>query len=66
MLLSGDELMAFYAVMIAKYPIVTVEDPFDQDDWANWSAFVAKVSQRPTRGKTPANAHLLLFTQAVL
>jgi len=43
LLLSGDELMAFYAAMIAKYPIVTVEDPFDQDDWANWSAFVAKV-----------------------
>jgi enolase len=51
LLLSGDELMAFYAAMIAKYPIVTVEDPFDQDDWANWSAFVAKVSQRPKRGK---------------
>jgi enolase len=29
--------------MSAKYPIVTIEDPFDQDDWANWSAFVAKV-----------------------
>jgi len=43
LMLSGDELMQFYADMIAKYPIVTVEDPFDQDDWANWSAFVAKV-----------------------
>ena len=23
-------------------PIVTVEDPFDKDDWDNWSAFTAK------------------------
>ena len=28
--LSGDELIAFYKELIAKYPIVTIEDPFDQ------------------------------------
>jgi len=37
LLLSGDELIAFYKDMIAKYPIVTIEDPFDQDDWDNWT-----------------------------
>jgi enolase len=45
LLLSGDELMQFYQDMIAKYPIVTIEDPFDQDDWKNWSAFTAKVGK---------------------
>mmetsp|Transcript_12164 Transcript_12164/g.36660 ORF Transcript_12164/g.36660 Transcript_12164/m.36660 type:complete len:495 (-) Transcript_12164:287-1771(-) len=35
--LSGAELAAFYAKLCADYPIVTIEDPFDQDDWANWS-----------------------------
>lgn len=39
LLLTGDELIAFYKKMIEKYPIVTIEDPFDQDDWANWSKF---------------------------
>ena len=43
LMLTGDELMALYQSMIAKYPVVTIEDPFDQDDWANWSAFVGKV-----------------------
>jgi len=37
LLLSGDELIAMYKDMIAKYPIVTIEDPFDQDDWDNWT-----------------------------
>jgi enolase len=46
LLLSGDELMDFYVKMIDKYHIVTVEDPFDQDDWVNWSKFVEKVGGR--------------------
>ena len=46
MLLSGDELIAFYKKMIASYPIVTIEDPFDQDDWANWSTFCKDVGEK--------------------
>jgi len=45
LLLSGDELIAFYKDMIAKYPIVTIEDPFDQDDWDNWTTFCKSVGK---------------------
>lgn len=45
LLLSGDELIQFYKDMIAKYPIVTIEDPFDQNDWDNWNAFCAAVGK---------------------
>lgn len=45
LLLSGDELIAFYKDMIAKYPIVTIEDPFDQDDWDNWTSFCKAVGK---------------------
>lgn len=45
LLLSGDELIAFYNDMISKYPIVTIEDPFDQDDWDNWSKFCKQVGK---------------------
>ena len=31
--------------MIAKYPIVTIEDPFDQDDWDNWTNFCKEVGK---------------------
>merc|ERR1712028_4760 len=41
MILSGDDMVAFYQQLIAKYPIVTIEDPFDQDDWENWSKITA-------------------------
>ncbi len=29
-----------YANMCSKYPVVTIEDPFDQNDWENWCAGV--------------------------
>lgn len=46
LLLSGDELIAFYKKMIDEYPIVTIEDPFDQDDWSNWSKFCKDVGEK--------------------
>jgi enolase len=45
LLLSGDELIAFYKDMISKYPIVTIEDPFDQDDWSNWTKFCQDIGK---------------------
>jgi len=41
MVLSGDEMVALYQKLISEYPIVTIEDPFDQDDWENWSKITA-------------------------
>jgi enolase len=44
--LSGDEMIALYKKLIDNYPIVTIEDPFDQDDWINWSKIVAEVGDK--------------------
>jgi enolase len=32
---SGEEMIAMYKEFCAEYPIVSIEDPFDQDDWEN-------------------------------
>lgn len=45
-LMSGDELVDFYVDMINKYPIVSVEDPFDQDDWEYYTALTARVGDQ--------------------
>ncbi|KAJ3643128.1 hypothetical protein Zmor_025857 [Zophobas morio] len=37
-ILTGPELMDLYKSYFKKYPIVSLEDPFEQDDWENWSA----------------------------
>ncbi|KAI7905486.1 enolase [Cokeromyces recurvatus] len=35
--IDGKELTALYNSFAEKYPIVSIEDAFDQDDWANWA-----------------------------
>ncbi|CEP10461.1 hypothetical protein [Parasitella parasitica] len=35
--LSGQELADLYKSFAEKYPIVSIEDAFDQDDWENWA-----------------------------
>ena len=39
-MLSGPQLMEFYNGLIKDFPVVTIEDAFDEDDWENWSAMV--------------------------
>jgi len=34
--LSGDEMVAFYQQLVAKYPIVSIEDGCAENDWATW------------------------------
>jgi enolase len=40
--ITASELMDIYGNMIKDFPVVTIEDGFDEDDWENWSAMVAK------------------------
>ncbi|TFY51201.1 hypothetical protein EVG20_g11115, partial [Dentipellis fragilis] len=37
--ISGKELADIYIGYTKKYPIISIEDPFDQDDWEAWSHF---------------------------
>ncbi|KAG0312845.1 hypothetical protein BGZ99_009222 [Dissophora globulifera] len=39
--LGGKQLAALYQDFTHKYPIVSIEDPFDQDDWSAWSHLTA-------------------------
>jgi len=44
--MSSNELADYYISLIDKYPIKSLEDPFDQDDWEGYSQFTAKVRNR--------------------
>jgi enolase len=35
--MTSDELLDFYIHLVKNYPIKSIEDPFDQDDWENWT-----------------------------
>merc|ERR1711904_420775 len=39
MKITGEQLIGVYQDWFKKYPFVSIEDPFDQDDWATYSKF---------------------------
>lgn len=39
--ITGEQLAELYQSFIKDYPIVSIEDGFDQDDWENWTKFKA-------------------------
>lgn len=42
--LSPDAMTNVYKEMISKYPIVSIEDPVDQDDWETWPKLTASTN----------------------
>ncbi|MGI8647083.1 MAG: phosphopyruvate hydratase [Acidimicrobiales bacterium] len=43
---TADELSAYYAELVSAYPIVSIEDPLAEDDWAGWRALTAQLGSR--------------------
>jgi enolase len=35
---SADEMVAYYGELVAAYPLVSIEDPLDEDDWDGWKS----------------------------
>lgn len=41
--LSAESLAELYREFIKDFPIVSIEDPFDQDDWSSWASLQSSV-----------------------
>ena len=41
--LSPSEMIGFYKGLCERYPIVSIEDGLDEDDWANWAVLTAEL-----------------------
>lgn len=35
---SADEMVAYYAELVDAYPLVSIEDPLNEDDWDGWKS----------------------------
>jgi len=44
-LLTAQELAGVYKSFAESFPLVSIEDPFDQDDWEGYTALTAEVGQ---------------------
>ncbi|MEU7858862.1 phosphopyruvate hydratase [Nonomuraea sp. NPDC049141] len=43
---SAQELIAFYADLVDNYPLVSIEDPLDEEDWAGWKAITEAIGDK--------------------
>ena len=44
--LSPEELAAYWADLAARYPILSIEDGMDEEDWDGWKALTERVGER--------------------
>ncbi|MEV4556987.1 phosphopyruvate hydratase [Kitasatospora sp. NPDC049285] len=44
--LSSADLIAYYAELVADYPLVSIEDPLDESDWDGWKAITDAIGDK--------------------
>ncbi|NKY99861.1 phosphopyruvate hydratase [Nocardiopsis alborubida] len=43
---SSEEMAAYYAELVEAYPLVSIEDPLDEEDWEGWKKLTAQLGDR--------------------
>ncbi|NBU22336.1 MAG: phosphopyruvate hydratase [Actinobacteria bacterium] len=43
---SSDEMIAYYSELISRFPLVSIEDPLAEDDWAGWTKITAELGSK--------------------
>jgi enolase len=44
--LSATEMSAYYAELVADYPLVSIEDPLDENDWDGWKTLTDSIGDK--------------------
>ena len=43
---TSDEMIAYYTSLVDAYPIVSIEDPLNEEDWAGWTQMTKVLGSR--------------------
>ena len=43
---TAQEMSDYYAALVADYPLVSIEDPLDEDDWAGWKSLTDAIGSK--------------------
>jgi enolase len=43
---TSDEMIAYYTSLVDAYPIVSIEDPLNEEDWAGWTEMTKVLGSR--------------------
>ena len=44
--LTSDQMITYYSELVVAYPLVSIEDPLDEDDWDGWANLTAQLGEK--------------------
>jgi len=44
--LTSDQMITYYRELVSAYPLVSIEDPLDEDDWDGWAKLTAQLGDK--------------------
>jgi len=44
--LSSDEMISYYQELVSSYPLVSIEDPLDENDWSGWISITKQLGNQ--------------------
>ena len=45
-LLTSEQMIAYYSELVSAYPLISIEDPLDEDDWSGWAKLTAELGEK--------------------
>ena len=43
---SSEEMVAYYEMLVSEFPIVSIEDPLDEEDWEGWKLMTERLGRK--------------------
>ncbi len=43
---TAEQMVAYYSDLVSSYPIVSIEDPLNEEDWDGWKAMTASLGEK--------------------
>ena len=44
--LTSEQMIAYYSELVSNYPLVSIEDPLDEDDWSGWAKLTSELGEK--------------------
>ena len=44
--LTSDQMITYYSDLVAAYPLLSIEDPLDENDWDGWAKLTAQLGNK--------------------
>ncbi len=45
-IMTSEEMVEYYVDLVKKYPIISIEDGLDEDDWSGWALLTSKLGKK--------------------